>query len=58
MSSEQKLDIETQPVKPKEGKGLNPYFTAMLDAKRNNKNSFSYNGNTYKRNTTSKGLIT
>ena len=39
------------------GCGLNPYFTAMLDAKRNNKESFKYNGQTYKRQTTSKGMV-
>lgn len=40
------------------GRVLNAYFKAMLDAKRSNKNSFTYNGNTYKKQTTSKGLIT
>ena len=36
---------------------LNAYFKAMLDTKRSNKDSFTYNGNTYKKKTTPKGMV-
>lgn len=48
---------EEAPVETKSGRGLNNYFKAMLDAKRNNKESFKYNGHTYKRHTTPKGMV-
>ena len=51
-------EVPAPPPTKSGGRVLNAYFKSMLDAKRNNKDSFSYNGNTYKRNTTSKGLIT
>ena len=55
--SDSKSNDEETPVQTKSGRGLNSYFKAMLDAKRNNKESFNYNGHTYKRHTTSKGMV-
>jgi len=34
-------------AKPKKKKKLNPYFQAMLKARRSNASSFTYNGTTY-----------
>ena len=39
-------------------KKLNPYFKAMLKAKKTGAPSFTYKGTTYKRNKTKTGLIT
>ncbi len=50
-------DPKSKDEETKSGRGLNNYFKAMLDAKRNNKESFKYNGHTYKRHTTSKGMV-
>ena len=36
---------------------MNAYFKAILDAKRSNKDSVTYNGNTYKKKKTSKGMV-
>ena len=55
--SDPTLNNEETPVQTKSGRGLNNYFKTMLDAKRNNKESFKYNGHTYKRHTTSKGMV-
>ena len=38
-------------------KKLNPYFTAMLKAKKNNAKSFVYKGKTYKKAVKKNGLI-
>ena len=38
-------------------KKLNPYFTAMLAAKKKNAPSFSYSGNLYVRTTGKNGLV-
>jgi len=35
---------------------LNPYFTKMLDAKKNDLGEFEYNGKIYKQKTTKTGL--
>jgi len=37
---------------------MNPYFTKMLEAKKNGTETFEYNGKTYVRHTLKSGLIT
>ena len=37
---------------------MNEYFTLMLDAKKNDKDSFVYKNQTYVKSTTKNGMIT
>jgi hypothetical protein len=38
-------------------KQLNPYFKAMLEAKKNKASSFTYNGKTYVASKTKTGMV-
>lgn len=47
----------TEQAGGKKPRKLNEYFTKMLDAKKKNKKSFKYKGNTYKAQKTKTGMV-